>query len=1175
MVGNNILVQAFINIHGQTGLTLAKQSQIEDFICRNRVDILHCQEINIDDDSFSQCNYIKSNFNILPNNAVNKYGTASLVKNIFTAENIRKDSNGRAIFFNINGLSIGNVYLPSGTDGVSRADRENYCSEKIPQLLINRKSSGTWGGDLNCVTEAIDCTHNSEAKNSPSLGRLVRAFSQYDSYRTLHPTAKSFSRFYKRGGGEIGASRIDRCYHWGDLSIVSAEYVSVAFSDHFAFVIKITLPDFDKFLAPESRPLFKTSPEVVHDNIFKERLINEMLVWRQVKDRGLPAMQWWEIIVKPGIRRLAIQRSKELNKAKRSALNCMLFKQSFYTKELQAGNIENFAKLRQVQSEIATWYENESRKIILQSRVDDVQVSEKVRIFHHEQHIKHCKKSAILKLDIGEEVLIGHDACSEFLVGQVKNLLGQPANLSAEAQNILLAQVPSVFSEAQNKALLAPPEKEEIKNILFNSNLNAAPGTDGITSLLYKVHWDILGDALVEIVEAVHQGVGLSRSQRTSLMVFGSKPKKLNSLKPSDKRRISLLNSDFKIITGLEAARFKATFSQTLCSAQMVAGNDRRIHHMINSARDCIFSVSKSKVGCALLDLDFVAAFDLQVFSWVFSVLRAKGVCEQVIARIKNIYKDCFTIPVVNNVRGSAIQNLRENLRQGCPGSMGWFSIAIDPLLLYLMKHLKGIPICSLPTSGPCLRDGTPPTEISEVYKVFGYADDVKPAVSSLSEFALVDESARLFELSSGCALHRDPIAGKCKVLPLGKWRTSLKQEDIGFPYMKLCETMSMVGVELSATWLNTRKINNDELQKRVQYCINSWKSGKFMPLISRPFSLNTYCSSKIWFRTGSVDLRACDVAAISSKLKSYCYQDILQKPSEVTLYRRIEDGGLGLHHVQSKAQANLISSFMQTAANKNFRSSLLHSWMFRFHIEGDDSLPDPGFTPYYDKSFFDLIKSVKQKTNLNPVYLSVKQWYHFLLELNVTKTVVNEGRGPELVPCRIEANHPNVCWSNSYSTIRMKGLSPDNKSFLFKLIHELLPSKERLHSLGQSPSSLCWCNSGEVESYQHLFFHCYKNKEGAQALLRCVRSYDANISEQKCLRLELETDDPFRLASVCLLSTGFELIWNNRKQKKTTSLISIRAEIENSISIKRKSRLRRLQECANIMENMINNFYY
>ena len=124
MVGNNVLIQAFLNIHGQSGLNVAKQLQIEDFIRRNKVDILHCQEINIDDDSFSQCYYIKSNFNILPNNAVNKYGTASLVKNTFSVENIKMDTKGRAIFFNINGMTLGNIYLPSGTDGISRAERE-------------------------------------------------------------------------------------------------------------------------------------------------------------------------------------------------------------------------------------------------------------------------------------------------------------------------------------------------------------------------------------------------------------------------------------------------------------------------------------------------------------------------------------------------------------------------------------------------------------------------------------------------------------------------------------------------------------------------------------------------------------------------------------------------------------------------------------------------------------------------------------------------------------------------------------------------------------------------------------------------------------------------------------------------------------------------------------------
>ena len=121
-------------------------------------------------------------------------------------QHIRMDSLGRAIFFNIEEITLGNVYLHSGTDGLSRNGRENYCSETLPQLLMNRKPNGCWGGDLNCVTKAMDCTHHPEAKLSPCLTRLINTFSQVDSYRSLYPHSKTFSRFYSRGaGGEIGA----------------------------------------------------------------------------------------------------------------------------------------------------------------------------------------------------------------------------------------------------------------------------------------------------------------------------------------------------------------------------------------------------------------------------------------------------------------------------------------------------------------------------------------------------------------------------------------------------------------------------------------------------------------------------------------------------------------------------------------------------------------------------------------------------------------------------------------------------------------------------------------------------------------------------------------------------------------------------------------------------------
>ena len=110
-------------------------------------------------------------------------------------------------------------------------------------------------------------------------------------------------------------------------------------------------------------------------------------------------------------------------------------------------------------------------------------------------------------------------------------------------------------------------------------------------------------------------------------------------------------------------------------------------------------------------------------------------------------------------------------------------------------------------------------------------------------------------------------------------------------------------------------------------------------------------------------------------------------------------------------------------------------------------------------------------------------------------------------------------------------------------------------------------------EKYQHLFYNCDKNYESGQALLRCIKSYDRNITELKSLRVELTADEPFLLASILILSSELELIWENRKSKKTTALYTMRAELEATISIKWKSRLRKVREAAEIKENMVVSF--
>jgi hypothetical protein len=52
------------------------------------------------------------NYNIIENNSVNQYGTASLVKSELTVENIRTDLEGRLIIFEIERYEIWE-HLPS------------------------------------------------------------------------------------------------------------------------------------------------------------------------------------------------------------------------------------------------------------------------------------------------------------------------------------------------------------------------------------------------------------------------------------------------------------------------------------------------------------------------------------------------------------------------------------------------------------------------------------------------------------------------------------------------------------------------------------------------------------------------------------------------------------------------------------------------------------------------------------------------------------------------------------------------------------------------------------------------------------------------------------------------------------------------------------------------------
>ena len=141
-----------------------------------------------------------------------------------------------------------------------------------------------------------------------------------------------------------------------------------------------------------------------------------------------------------------------------------------------------------------------------------------------------------------------------------------------------------------------------------------------------------MGAPLTEVMTSFHTGQELSSSQRTShgLWVQAKEP---NSLKPGDKRKISWLNADFKVATGLEAKWMKEVATHTLSHLQLVAGNNRRINHGINLARNAIQAAGENgRNGCGILDTDLIAAFEFMCLEWAFMVLVKKGLDKRIIA---------------------------------------------------------------------------------------------------------------------------------------------------------------------------------------------------------------------------------------------------------------------------------------------------------------------------------------------------------------------------------------------------------------------------------------------------------------------------------------------------------------------------------------------------------------
>ena len=149
---------------------------------------------------------------------------------------------------------------------------------------------------------------------------------------------------------------------------------------------------------------------------------------------------------------------------------------------------------------------------------------------------------------------------------------------------------------------------------------------------------------------------------------------------------------------------------------------------------------------------------------------------------------------------------------------------------------------------------------------------------------------------------------------------------------------------------------------------------------------------------------------------------------------------------------------------------------------------------------------------------------------------MADDGRR-RLKPCRTELNNPDVNWGYVWELASQPGLDSTETSFLWRMLHNLLPTPARLFhmQIRNTTSPNCQlCDQSLRGDLFHCLLTCSFNSEVSSWLLNKIRGYVPELQTRRVVLLDFgQVDDSLGFSLVWLIANTFISIWNSRLSGK------------------------------------------
>lgn len=917
-----ILLHTFImiTVASLNGNSLRNMSKFEQVLVSVKADMLCFQETNWTDSKMQEIKSKWSDLIFCSHGGDKTCGVAILIKNdvVQNVKEIYADNDGRLIVIEFEVQNVVFRLINVYASNIESERREMFhklktlCSENC--ILI---------GDFNVRCSRMDASSCAKFRYDSSrnaLWKLMNEENLVDIWRAENPNRRVFSR-RQVVLKELKQSRIDLCLAKQELvqNVKKVSYTFTAYSDH-------AVMSFQMGFGVERRGggVWCLNASLLKEEGYRNEIvecINDEMSNVLLKEN---VCLWWEE-VKVKVKNRSIRYAKNhnrLDKQKEIMLRNRMLHELEKADTDPDYDVVNYLKIH---AELGRYEKNKCLGAIVRSRAQYALEGEKCTSFFLGLEKRKQTKSYIVELEDERGVKVND------FVGILETVETFYRNLykKNDVDKVCVVKVLDTISAKVSQADRMMCDEEisimEIKEAIVSTQGNKSPGLDGLTNEFYKVFVDILAPILVRVFHYMEENKEIPESMSTGMLTILFKNRG-SRLKLENYRPISLLNSDYKILTKVLANRMKKVIGSIIESTQAYGIPGRDIADVICTIRDVVNQMKNE--GGIVLSLDFNKAFDRVEHSFLLQTLERFGFGPKFVSWINLLYSGAKSCVKCNGVLTDTFP-VERSVRQGCPLSALLYSVSTEPLatLINSNKEVRGV--------------GIPGGGVSVVHQ---YADDTTCTVKDIESIGSIMGIIDIYGKASGAKVNIE----KTEIMFVG----DINVNGCEIPFKSAKDFIKVLGVNIGVKEKEAKDITWTGILNKVKLTLNFWKNRK-LKLQGKVIVANALVLSKFVYVLGVLDMPEWVLNELNNVVSNFIWDGKGVRISQKTLIADYVDGGLKLVDLGVKRKAIRIKT-----VKKYLYDSEDYGWkhFFRVYLEESGGCEDNGLLMGLKRAMFEKV---------------------------------------------------------------------------------------------------------------------------------------------------------------------------------------------------------------------------